>query len=248
MTSGSVVIPAYNEEERVPRAVRAVRDYFARRGEAGEVIVVDDGSADRTAALAEEAGARVIRVSPNRGKGNAVRTGMLAAAGDPVLFSDADLSAPIEAWDLLRERHGAGAPVAIGVRTRESVTVRQPLRRVLLGKVGLGVTRLLLLPGARDTQCGFKSFTRDAARAIFPRQTIERFGFDVELLVIARRLGLRTDEVPVPWADDPRTRVRAVRDAYRTFRDVLAIRWKAWRGVYDGPGPAAPASPEASAR
>ena len=158
---------------------------------------------------------------------------MLAATGDPVLMSDADCSTPIPSWDDLRARHADGADVAIGIRTRETIAVPQGAARALLGKVALGIVRVLLLPGARDTQCGFKSFRRAAARAVFERGTIDRFGFDVEALVVARRLGLRTDEVPVPWRNDPRSRVRPVRDAWRTFAEVCVIRWRLGRGRYD---------------
>jgi glycosyltransferase involved in cell wall biosynthesis len=239
LRAGTIVIPAWEEEARIVAAVRAARAWSSGEAGAAEVIVVDDGSRDRTAELAEGAGARVIRLPQNRGKGAAVRAGVLAAAGDPVLFADADLSTPIEAWAALRARHADGADVVIGVRTRESVSERQPLYRILLGKSGLVFAELLLGHGASDTQCGFKSFRADAARRIFSRLTVERFGFDMEVLVIARRLGLRIDEVAVPWAHDARSRVRAGRDALRTLGEVLAIWWRRRRGRYDasaGPG------------
>lgn len=236
--AGTIVIPAYDEEERIAPAVHAALAWLAPgdgdgQGGAREVIVVDDGSRDATARVAREAGARVISLPLNRGKGAAVREGMLAASGDPVLFADADLATPIEAWAALRRRHDAGADVVIGVRTRDTVTERQPLHRILMGKGGLLFAQVLLGHGASDTQCGFKSFRADAARRIFERLTVERFGFDMEVLVIARRLGLRIDEVPVPWAHDPRSRVRPGRDALRTLAEVLQIWWRRLRGRYD---------------
>lgn len=232
MAAGSIVIPAYNEAARIDAAVRAARAWLDGHG-GGELLVVDDGSTDDTAARAERLGATVIRFPANRGKGAAVRAGMLAATGDPVLFADADLSTPIEAWDLLRARHDAGAEVVFGVRTRDSVTVRQALPRVWLGRAGNWLVRALLARGVHDTQCGFKSFRLAAARAIFERVTIERFGFDMEILVVAQRRGLRVDTVPVPWANDPRSTVRPVRDALRTLGDVRRIWWNKVRGRYD---------------
>jgi glycosyltransferase involved in cell wall biosynthesis len=233
LAAGTIVIPAWNEAARIEAAVRSARAWLDGHG-GGELLVVDDGSTDATAARAEALGATVIRFPANRGKGAAVRAGMLAAAGDPVLFADADLSTPIEAWELLRPRHDAGADVVFGVRTRESVRVRQGLGRVLLGRAGNWLVRGLLAGGVRDTQCGFKSFRRAAARAVFERVTIERFGFDMEVLVIARRRGLRLETVPVPWTNDPRSTVRPVRDALRTFRELGRIFWNKVRGRYDG--------------
>src|SRR3990167_5219933 len=197
MRGGTIVIPAWNEAARIEPAVRAATAWLERHG-GGQTLVVDDGSSDDTATRAERLGATVIRFPQNRGKGAAVRAGMLAATGDPVLFCDADLSTPIEAWDLLRARHDAGADVVFGVRTRDSVTVRQALPRIWLGRAGNWLVRALLSRGVHDTQCGFKSFRRAAALAVFERVTIERFGFDMEVLVIARRRGLTVDTVQVP--------------------------------------------------
>jgi dolichyl-phosphate beta-glucosyltransferase len=229
---GTIVIPAYNERERIERAVESALAWLEVNDPGGEVIVVDDGSADSTSALATTAGARVSSFGRNRGKGAAVRQGMLAATGDPILFCDADLSTPLEAWPSLRERHDAGADVVIGIRTKDTISVKQPWYRVAIGKLGLGVVWLLLGLRVRDTQCGFKSFRGAAAKQIFERCVINGFGFDIELLVVARTLGLRVDQVEVPWANDPRSTVRPVRDAVRTFGEVLRILRYRWLGRY----------------
>jgi len=210
----TLVVPAYNEEKRLPVSLARVAEWLGSRGPAlaVEVLVVDDGSSDRTAAVAEKTAAglgldaRVIRLPENRGKGAAVRAGVLEAAGDHVLVTDADLSTPIEEVEKLLS---AGAPVAIGSRAVDATLVkqRQSLFRVASGKVFNLLVRLLVVSGIRDTQCGFKLFTREAAREVFARATVDRFAFDVEALLLARRLGYRIAEVPVLWFNSPDTRV-----------------------------------------
>lgn len=210
----TLVVPAFNEEKRLPVSLARIADWLGSRGPglAVEVLVVDDGSSDRTAAVAEKTAAglgldaRVIRLPENRGKGAAVRAGALEAGGGHVLVTDADLSTPIEEVEKLL---AAGAPVAIGSRAVDATLVkqRQSLFRVASGKLFNLVVRLLVVSGIRDTQCGFKLFTRDAAREVFSRASVDRFAFDVEALLLARRLGYRIAEVPVLWFNSPDTRV-----------------------------------------
>jgi dolichyl-phosphate beta-glucosyltransferase len=226
----SVVIPAFHEETRLPASLEALAAHLSGRKEplSFEVVVVDDGSADRTAARAEETGRRLglslrlVRFSANRGKGAAVRAGVLAAEGKQVLVSDADFSTPIGEWEKLA---AAGAPVAIGSRAVDESLVkeRQPLARVLAGKLFNLVVRAVVLPGIRDTQCGFKLFSHEAARAIFPRTTVDRFAWDVEALLLARRLGFPIAEVPVLWFDSPDSRVTLLGGA-QAYLDVLSVR------------------------
>jgi len=226
----TVVIPAYNEETRLPASLEALAAWLSRRAEplSTEILVVDDGSADRTAARAAETGRRLglaVRVlvhEKNRGKGAAVRTGALAAEGKQVLVSDADFSTPIGEWEKLA---AARAPVAIGSRAIDESLVkeRQPFYRVAMGKLFNLVVRFAAVPGIRDTQCGFKLFSRDAAQAVFSRATVDRFAWDVEALLLARKLGYAIAEVPVLWFDSPDSRVTFLGGA-QAYLDVLRIR------------------------
>jgi dolichyl-phosphate beta-glucosyltransferase len=227
----SIVIPAYNEESRLPASLGTIAAYIGARPSAPriEVLVVDDGSADATGACAEEAGRRhglflrVLRFPANRGKGAAVRAGCLEAAGDLVLVSDADFSTPIYEWEKLAS---ANAPVAIGSRALDESLVkeRQSLGRVAMGKLFNRLVRLLLVPGIRDTQCGFKLFTREAAREIFSRAKVDHFAYDVEALLLARRLGYAIAEVPVLWFNSADSRVTLFGGA-EAYWDVLRIRF-----------------------
>lgn len=225
----SVIIPAYNEEARLGRTVMCVEEYLRHCGYSWELIVVDDGSTDDTVRVATAAftsphSSRVLRNPRNMGKGASVRAGMLAAKGRYRLFSDADLSTPIEEVEkLLRALQGDGAEVAIGSRRMKDshLEQRQPFYRELMGWVFNLLVRALVLPNIRDTQCGFKLFTADAADHIFPKQRLDGFSFDVETLVLAARQGYRIEEVPVRWIDSPASRVRAVRDSYHMFLDVV---------------------------
>ncbi len=228
----SIVIPAFNEEERLPASLGAVSAYLAARPSAPrvEVLVVDDGSSDATASRAEDAGrryaldVRVLRLPKNRGKGFAVRTGCLEATGRRILVSDADFSTPIYEWEKLAS---ANAPVAIGSRAVDESLVKehQSLGRRAMGKLFNRIVRLLLVPGIRDTQCGFKLFTRESARAIFEQATIDRFAYDVEALLLARRLGYEIREVPVLWFNSPDTRVSLFGGA-QAYWDLLRIRFR----------------------
>jgi len=232
--NGSLVVPAFNEAGRIEACVRMVAAWVRTRpgGRDWEVLVVDDGSTDDTAARAKRVAAeegldlRLIAYAPNRGKGAAIREGVLASKGDPVLVSDADLSTPLSEFARL-EAPLATHEVAIGSRAIDENLVRrrQPLHRVLLGKTGNGMIQLFAVPGIRDTQCGFKLFRGDAARALFAEARIDRFAWDVEILYLARRRNYAIAEVPVLWFNSPESKVRVVRDAVQTFWDVLRIRW-----------------------
>jgi glycosyltransferase involved in cell wall biosynthesis len=238
----SIVIPAYNESARIGATLQAVLACVRQRGWNAEVIVVDDGSHDSTAeivrAFAQNAPElRMIHNPGNRGKGYSVRNGILQSLGEVVMFTDADLSAPIEEADGLFAAIAGGADIAIGSRwlerTRQSI--RQPLYRQFFGRCFNVVTHAVMgLPYA-DTQCGFKAFTRAAAQTVFQLQTIERWGFDPEILFIARKRGYRVVEVPVSWAHDERTRISYLRDGTRMLQDIAIVRWNALRGHYNKP-------------
>lgn len=234
----SIVIPAFNEERRLPETLRRVRAYLEARRADAEVIVVDDGSRDATAALVEARrgefpGLRLVSNGVNRGKGYSVRHGMLEARGRIVLFTDADLSAPIEEADKLLAAM-RDHEVAIGSRgvDRSLIEVHQSPLRELAGIVFNFLVRAITGLRFVDTQCGFKAFLREPSRIIFEQQRIERFGFDPEILFLAKRHGLRAVEIPVRWAHDPQTRVNMVRDSLRMFGEVLSIPWNWLLGRY----------------
>jgi dolichyl-phosphate beta-glucosyltransferase len=230
----TLVLPAYNERDRIEACLRAVADW--RRSRPGgwdwEVMLVDDGSSDGTRAAARRIAAetelplQILAHEKNRGKGAAIRTGVLAASGDPILISDVDLSTPLSEWVKLAERLPTH-PVAIGSRAlqRNLVRLNQPLYRQLLGRGGNLLVRIVAVPGIRDTQCGFKLFRRDVARRLFREARIDRFAYDMEILFLARRDGIAIAEVPVLWFNSPDSRVSLVRDAVITLRDLLRIRW-----------------------
>lgn len=233
----SIVIPAYNEAQRLPATLDRILAYLEQSPvSVPEILVVDDGSRDGTAALVEAKGGIVRLVSNpgNRGKGYAVRHGMLAATGDWILSTDADLSAPIEELDnLMAAARRENAVVAIGSRAldRKLVKVHQPVMREISGRAFNIAMRLITGLPFRDTQCGFKLFRRDAAREIFPRQIEEGFSFDVEDLLIARVLGLRSIEVPVEWSNVEGTKV-SLTQGMKSFTDLVRIRARALRGNY----------------
>lgn len=235
----SLILPAYNEAERLATSIPKVLDYVRARHLRAEIIVVNDGSTDDTAdvvrrfSVAEPA--VVLLENPgNRGKGYSVRNGMLNAKGDVMLFTDADLSSPITEADNLFAALAAGADVAIGSRWLQSdlQTERQPWYRQLYGRLfNLGL-HLVLGLNYRDTQCGFKAFNRRAVQTIFPRQHIERWGFDPELLFLANKFKLRTTEVPVAWAHDHRSKINPLRDGLKMGIEMLRIRWNDRHGRY----------------
>jgi len=239
-TELSIVIPAYNEESRLPATLERIAAYLKTSGREAEVLVVDDGSKDRTAAVAESFRDRIpsLRVVPNginRGKGFSVRHGVQEARGQFVLFSDADLSAPIEEADKLIEALKTNnCDVAIGSRAvdRSLIFVHESPFREFAGIIFNKIVRLILWLPFVDTQCGFKAFRRERCGIIFDQQTIERFGFDPELLYLARHHGLRAVEIPVRWGHSPATKVSMLRDSLQMFLDVFVIRWNALLGRY----------------
>jgi glycosyltransferase involved in cell wall biosynthesis len=236
----SVVVPAYNEQTRLRTNLPLVLDYLAEHHVDAEVLVVDDGSVDETSGIAAAAlkgqRGRVIAVGENRGKGHAVRAGVLEASGRWVLITDADLSTPIaehaKLAALVRDRDLDGA---IGSRALADsrIEVHQALPRELMGKTFNRLVRWLTGLPFRDTQCGFKLFDRERTRPLFERMVIDRFAFDVELLFLCARFGLHVAEVPVVWRNDPRTTVSPFSDAPRMLLDVIRVRWRFRRGLYD---------------
>jgi len=236
----SIVIPAYNEAARIGNALQSVVACVRKRGWHAEIVVVDDGSRDQTAEIVrafakDHPEVRLLQNPGNHGKGYSVRNGILHSFGEVVMFTDADLSSPIEEADGLFAAIAAGADIAIGSRWLESSrqTIRQPFYRQFFGRCFNGVTRFIMgLPYA-DTQCGFKAITRAAAQTVFQLQTIERWGFDPEILFIARKRGFRVEEVPVSWAHDERTRISYLKDGTRMLQDIAIVRWNALLGRYN---------------
>lgn len=232
----SVVIPAYNEERRISATLRRIVEYARERLPAWEVIVVDDGSRDRTSEVARAAvGAdeplRVLRVEPNRGKGHAFKVGALASTYPYVLLSDADLSTPIEEVEKLWP-YASPRTVVIGSRALQEsrLEVRQPFYREMMGKTFNLVVQLLLLPGIHDSQCGFKLLGREVVDGVVRELVTDRFAFDVELLARAMRRGFEVREVAVRWRNDDRTRVHPIRDSASMLRDVFRLWWRLRKG------------------
>jgi glycosyltransferase involved in cell wall biosynthesis len=239
MPKYSIIIPAYNEGARLGASLDRVLSSIAACGWDAEVIVVNDGSRDRTAELVLERARsnprlRLLENPGNRGKGYSVRHGMLEATGEILLFTDADLSSPIEEARKLFAAVDQGADVAIGSRWLQPdlQAQRQSWLRQFYGRIFNLALRILLGLKFKDTQCGFKAFSGSAARMLFPLQTVERWGFDPELLYLARRLDLKVEEVAVVWSHSAGTRISPLRDGIRMFMDVLAIRSNALAGKY----------------
>ncbi len=235
----SIVIPAFNERARIPATLRSVVDCIRAHGWSAEVIVVNDGSSDETARLVREFSehspeVRLLENPSNRGKGYSVRSGILHALGDVVMFTDADLSSPIEEAERLFAAIAQGADIAIGSRWLASSrqTHRQPLYRQFFGRCFNALTRMVMNLPFADTQCGFKAFTRSAAQTVFQLQTIERWGFDPEILFIALKRGHHIQEVPVSWAHDERSRISYLRDGLQMLKELAIVRWNALVGRY----------------
>lgn len=236
----SLVIPALNEQARLPYTLSEVEAFVCREHVDCEVIVVDNGSNDATSAVVLQAATsfkllRLLRTD-RRGKGLAVRTGVMAARGDVIIFADADLSWPVE--DITRFMalvEDPRTPLAIGSREGHgSRRIGEPIYRHVMGRVFNRVVQTMAVPGIEDSQCGFKALRHEAARLIFSRQRIDGFGFDVEVLFLARRLGYDIREVPLRWEHKENSRVAPIRDTLLMLSDVLRVRVNAWRGAYDG--------------
>ena len=243
----TIVIPAYNEGARLGATLERVLAYMRSRQWDAEVIVVNDGSRDNTAEIVrtfarKDPALRLVENPGNRGKGYTVRNGMLHARGKVVLFSDADLSSPIEEAAKLFQALEQGADIAIGSRwlQAETQTQRQPLYRQLFGRIFNLLLRLILGLQFKDTQCGFKAFKQPAAQAVFPRQRIEGWGFDPEILFLARKFGFKVQEVPVVWAHSEGGSIHPLVDGARMFLEMVRVRWNDLTGKYDGDAAAGP--------
>lgn len=231
----SVVIPCYNEQDRLPATVESVKRYLDSRGEDYELIFADDGSVDGTqkvitAAMDGAANVRMVRLPQNRGKGRALAEGVKLTRGERVLLTDADMSTPIEELPKLEARLDAGAGVAIASRAlkQSQVVISQPVYRVLMGKTFNLMVQTLLLPGLWDTQCGFKLFQGDLARSVFADLRTDGFGYDPEALYLAKRRGARIAEVPVVWRHSAPTKVAAIRHSLDMFKDLVATRFRSY--------------------
>jgi dolichyl-phosphate beta-glucosyltransferase len=228
----SVVIPCYNEEQRLPRTIDQIERFLDGKETPYELILVDDGSVDGTRRVMDEAvqhhgGVRIEVLAHNRGKGRALATGVAAAKGDEVLVTDADLSTPIEELDKLQAALQGGAGIAIGSRALRGsrVEISQPLYRVLMGKGFNLIVQAVLLPGIWDTQCGFKLFRADVAQRVFANLITDGFGYDPEVLYRARKQGVRIAEVPVVWRNSTPTKVSAVRSSFDMLKHVVRLRF-----------------------
>jgi dolichyl-phosphate beta-glucosyltransferase len=235
----SLIIPAYNEEQRLGPSLAKILHYLKKSRLKFEVLVVDDGSSDGTVALVQallrrEKSLKLIRNPRNLGKGASVKAGVARAKGSAILFSDADLSTPIQELPRLMKKLDEGFAVAIGSRAleRQRILRHQPFYREAAGRVFNLLVRLLTLRGIKDTQCGFKLFEAKAAKRIFKLQRVPRFGFDVEALFLAKKFGMPVAECAVAWENSPETKVRPIADGLRTFLDLALIRSYDWRGLY----------------
>lgn len=232
----SVIIPAYNEEKRIKKTIEKILLYLEKEKYTYELIVVNDGSTDKTKEVVLELHNKKIKCLDNpgnKGKGYSVKAGILAATKEWILFTDADLSTPIEELESFF-RYSKDADLIIGSRNlpMSQIVVKQPFLRSTLGKIFPFFVRLFLLPEIYDSQCGFKLYKKNAAKSIAAQQTIDGFCFDAEHLFLAKKLGYSIKEVPVSWANDERSKIRIIRDSFFMFVDVLRIRWNAVMGRY----------------
>lgn len=238
----SIVVPAFNEEARLGRTLEDYLSYCRPSGRRFELIVVDDGSLDRTSVVVNSFAAiwpevRLIRLAENQGKGQAVRSGMVNAKGRRILFADADGATPLSEIERLDAALDAGADVAIGSRALadRSVRVSARLHRRVIGRVFHGLVELLTVPEVKDTQCGFKLFRGPVAHDLFSRMRVRGFSFDVEVLMMAQRRGYTIAEVPVNWTHQPGSKVNLVTDSIRMLRDLFVIRGRYLSGQYNAP-------------
>jgi dolichyl-phosphate beta-glucosyltransferase len=232
----TIVVPAYNEEKSIKNTLKKINSYCRKRFKKYEMIVVDDGSKDKTALKASQLKNKHVKVlvnPKNRGKGFSVRRGLLEANYPLVMFTDSDLATPIEELDkLLKETPETDIVIASRNLPNSKIIVKQPFHRRVLGRLFSLIVRLATGLKFKDTQCGFKIFKTKAAKAIAERMTIDRFSFDVEMLIIARRKGFSVKEVPVIWINDEDSRVNALRDSARMFSDIVKIRCRDIAGKY----------------
>lgn len=237
----SIIIPAYNEENRIKNTLLSINDYLSDKKINAEILVVNDGSNDETVEVVKSyqskiPNLKIIDLGKNYGKGAAVKVGVIESKGRMILFTDADNSTPIEELEKLQKRLiENNAQIAIGSRyiKDDSVKIKQPKYRIFLGRTGNFLIRAFLIDNIRDTQCGFKLFTKDAAKNIFQFQKVKRFGFDMEALVIASQLGYKITEVPVSWFNSAESRVRPIKDALITLKDLVYIKLNIWSGRYN---------------
>ncbi len=235
-TSISIVIPAYNEEKRINKTIQLILKYLKKRGFDYEIVVVDDGSKDKTiqtVSQIKENNLTILKNIPNRGKGYTVRRGMLEAKKDLILFTDADNSTPIEELDnFLKYINNYDIIIASRNMKESDIKIKQPLIRSTLGKIFPLLVKLIAVKGIKDTQCGFKLFKKEAAKKIFEKQTMERFAFDVEILYIARKYKLNIKELPVVWINDEGSKVDPIKDSISMFLDLLKVKVNDWKGLY----------------
>lgn len=232
----SLVIPVYNEEKRIKKSLERILSYLSSVCVEYEIIIVDDGSSDKTLDVVEGLitdRIRIIPVSENRGKGYAVKMGMLASRYEYILFSDADLSTPIEELEVFAKCMKE-FDIIIGSRAMKdsNIEIHQPWLKEFLGRVGNKVIQLMLLPGIQDTQCGFKLFNKKSLE-VFEKQTIDRWGFDFEVLWLARKMGFKIKEVPVHWINDFGTKVSGFSHYINTFTELLKIKWNSMTNKYN---------------
>ncbi len=233
----SVVIPAYNEEKKLEPSLQRITEYLEKNFKDYEVLLIDDGSKDTTVEIAnkfKEKKVKIIQNPKNMGKGFSVKLGMINAKYDPILFSDADLATPIEETEKFLATIQKGYDVVVASRNIEGakITVEQPKYRQVLGKAFPLIVKNMILPDFKDTQCGFKMFKKNAARKIFPRQTIQRWAFDVEVMFIAKKLGYKIKELPVTWTDKGDSKLSPVKDSLKMFNEILKIKYNEIKGEY----------------
>ena len=234
----SIIIPAYNEEYRLPRTLEQIFTFLEGQKYSAEVLIIENGSSDRTYEIATEFAGRYENLhvfsEQLRGKGNAVKRGMLEAHGEYCFLCDADLSMPIEEVNRFLPPQLSDIDIAIGSREAPgAVRYNEPEFRHLGGRLINLAIRVLILPGLQDTQCGFKCFRAEVAEKIFPFQSLAGWSFDIEILYVARKFGYKIVEVPIDWYFDPETKLRAVKDALRMIRDIFLIHWNNLRGLYN---------------
>ncbi len=235
----SLILPAHNEAERLPHSLKLVQEFINRQTYESEVLVIENASTDDTAKVVEGYQAsfpqlKMIRLEQG-GKGNAIRVGMQAARGEYRFMADVDFSMPVEEISKFLPPNLAETQVVIASREQAgSKRIAEPFYRHLIGRVFNGLVRILVLPGLQDTQCGFKCFSAEAAEQIFPKQTLNGWSFDVEVLTIARELGFKVLEVPITWTYQPGSRMSILSDSWQMFKDLLLIRSRKRKGLYRG--------------